>query len=193
MTVNRERAERAVVELLRAFGQDPAANSALSQAPSLVVESWEKDWLRGYGVNVAELFTAAMPNDLSNAPIVLVSKIATHTLCPHHLLPAEGVATVAYLPGAKLLGLGTLARLVDAFSRRFTLQEQIGAEVTAALMEHGGARGAYCRLDMQHACLRLRGAQQPATTVTTTSFVGVFASAEGHQELEATLREGHSG
>ncbi len=190
MTVNREQAERAVVELLKAFGRDPATDPALAQAPKLVVESWEKDWLYGYDVNIAELLSATTESQLSAAPVVVVSRIAVSTLCPHHLLPAEGEATVAYLPGEHLLGIGTLARLVDAYSRRFTLQEQIGADVVAALMHHGQAKGAYCRLDMQHGCLRLRGAKQSNANVTTTYFGGVFANAEGRRELEAALRQG---
>jgi GTP cyclohydrolase I len=189
MTVNREQAERAIVELLRAFGRDPATDPSLGLAPSLVVESWENDWLCGYDVDIGKLFATATPNDLSVATVVVVSNIATYTLCPHHLLPAEGQATVAYLPGQRLLGIGTLARLVDAYSRRFTLQEQIGTDVVAALMSHAGAKGAYCRLDLQHGCLRLRGAKQPEATVTTTCCAGVFASTAGRQELDAALRQ----
>ena len=187
MTLDREQAQRAVVELLKAFGCDPEKDPALAQAPKLVVESWERDWLCGYSIDIPALFAATATNELHGSPVVVVSKIATCTLCPHHLLPAEGVATVAYLPGKQLLGIGTLARLVDAYSRRFTLQEQIGANVVDALIKHGGAKGAYCRLEMQHACLRLRGAKQPTATVFTTHYAGSFTAAEGRHQLEAAM------
>ena len=82
-----------------------------------------------------------------------------------------------------------MARLVEAYSRRFTLQEQIGVNVVTALMTHGGARGAFCRLDMRHSCLRLRGPKQPNTLATTTQFAGVFDTADGRRELEAALRQ----
>lgn len=190
MTVNREQAQRAVVELLKAFGCDPETHPTLAQAPALVVESWERDWLCGYGVDIQELFAITATNELHGSPVVVLSKIAISTLCPHHLLPAEGVATVAYLPGKQLLGIGTLARLVDAYSRRFTFQEQIGANVVDALMLHGEAKGAHCRLEMQHACVRLRGAKQPATWVTTTHYAGTFKTAQGRQELETAMNPG---
>lgn len=190
MTVNRQQAERAVVELLKAFGCDPEKHPTLAQAPALVVESWERDWLCGYDVDIPGLFAVTATSELHGSPVVVLSKIAISTLCPHHLLPAEGIATVAYLPGEHLLGIGTLARLVDAYSRRFTLQEQIGANVVEALVQHGAAKGAYCRLEMQHACLRLRGAKQPASTATTTHYAGSFTTAEGRQELESAMNPG---
>lgn len=189
MTVDREQAQRAVIQLLKAFGQDPEQSVALAQTAALVVESWERDWLCGYTVDVPSLFVVATPNTLRAAPVVVVSQIAVRTLCPHHLLPAEGAATVAYAPGRQLLGLGTLARVVDAYSRRFTFQEQVGEQVTSALVAHGGALGAYCRLDMRHSCLRLRGAKQPDTSVTTTHYAGTFESPDGRQLLDIALRK----
>jgi GTP cyclohydrolase I len=88
-------------------------------------------------------------------------------MCPHHLLPGIGAATVAYLPGDRVVGIGGLARTVDAFARRLTLQETIGEAVVRALLDHAGARGAYCRLELSHACLSARGARQPEAIVVT--------------------------
>lgn len=190
MTINREQARRAVAELLTAFGCDLDKDLALAQAPALVVESWENDWLSGYRVNIQELFASATDTDLAGSSIVVLSNVSVYTLCPHHLLPAEGVATVAYLPTKRLLGIGSLARLVHAYSRRFTLQEQIGASVVNALMQWGQAQGAYCRLDMQHGCLRFRGAKEPNSTVTTACVAGVFEMTEGRQQLESALAKG---
>jgi GTP cyclohydrolase I len=36
-------------------------------------------------------------------------------------------------------------------------------------VDHAGARGAYCRLELKHACLSIRGARQPAATVVTVA------------------------
>ncbi len=190
MTVNQDQARRAVADLLRSFGHDPEQELEFAQTPALVVESWANDWLCGYDVDIPKLFASASANALATAPIVVVSNIFTCTLCPHHLLPAEGVATVAYLPGQLLLGLGTLARVVHAYSRRLTMQEQIGTNVVTALMTHGGALGTYCRLDMRHACLRLRGAKQPESRVTSTHFAGSLDTERGRRELEAALSQG---
>ena len=104
--------------------------------------------------------------------IVVVRGIALATVCPHHLLPSVGTATVAYLPGKRLLGLGTIAALVEAFARRLALQEDIGHNVVTALMEHAGARGAYCRIELSHACLNARSRTCGQASVVTTAQAG---------------------
>lgn len=192
MSLDRALAQRAILDLLKSLGHDPEQEPELKQTPALVVEALERDWLCGYSVDVASLFASAIKNNLANAPIVVVSRLAVGTLCPHHLLPAEGTATVAYLPGSTLLGLGTIARLVDAYARRLTLQEQMGQNVVLALLQHSGAKGAYCRLDLRHACLRLRGPRQGDAVVTTTHVAGDFESPEGRERLAEALRQENS-
>ena len=102
-------------------------------------------------------------------------------------LPAQGTALVAYWPGEKVLGLGTLAHLVNALARRLTLQERIGREVVDALMNHAGARGAYCRLALTHSCLTARGARQSQATVQTVATAGAFSHPEGLGVLRLAL------
>lgn len=187
MPVNRALAQRAVAELLRSLGHDPEQEPELLQTPALVVEALERDWLCGYAVDIAGLFVGATNNAQASSAIVVVSKISLGTLCPHHLLPAEGAATVAYLPGRMLLGLGTVARLVDAYARRLTLQEQIGQNVVGSLIQHAGARAAFCRLELRHACLRLRGPRQSDAVVTTTHTAGEFETEQGQRRLAEAL------
>jgi GTP cyclohydrolase I len=90
------------------------------------------------------------------------------------LLPALGVAQVVYLPGRLLLGIGTITALVDAYARRLTLQEAIGQSVVSALVEHAGARGAYCELELEHSCLRARGERQAGALVRTSARAGEY-------------------
>ncbi len=187
MPVDRERARKSVAELLKALGHDPECDSELSQTPALVVDTLEREWLCGYSVDIEALLTRGQSRPTQAPTVVVLSQIALGTLCPHHLLPAEGRATVAYLPGSLLLGLGTVARLIDAYSRRLTLQETIGQNVVTALMQLAGARGAYCRIELKHACLRLRGPRQTEALVTTTHIAGEFETIEGRQRLAEAL------
>jgi GTP cyclohydrolase I len=93
-------------------------------------------------------------------------------------MPGIGRAQVVYRPGARLLGLGAIARLVDACSRRFALQEAIANDVVAAMMTHAGARGAYAELTLTHGCLSARGACQARARATTFSLTGELREAE---------------
>lgn len=185
---DRPAAERAIYDFLRALGHDPDEDPELRATPARVAEAFAEELLSGYGVDVAALLADGTPPTPGRAPgIVVVSDIALATVCPHHLLPSMGQATVAYRPGERVLGLGTIARLVDAYARRLALQEQIGENVVAALVELGGARGAFCQITLRHSCLSARGSRQADATVRTQAAAGELAAAEGAAALEAAL------
>jgi GTP cyclohydrolase IA len=175
MPVDRTRAEKAVSEFLRAMGRDPDGDAELAGTPARVVEAWATDLIDGYDVDVPGLLASESSLAPSGAAgMITVRALAVSTMCPHHLLPARGTATVVYLPGARLAGIGTLARLVDAYAHRLALQEVIGANVAAALVAHLGARGAACKMALSHSCLASRGERQTAATVETLALAGSF-------------------
>ena len=179
MTVDRARAERAVREFLLAFGRDPDGDPELSGTPSRVVEAYRSELLSGYDVDVEQLLSegeAVSENKLSG--FIALSGIALSTICPHHLLLSNGSANVVYRPGTRLFGLGTLASLVNAYARRLSLQESIGESVVQALVEHGGARAAYCEVRLVHGCLVARGSRQAQTELLTTARRGSIDAAE---------------
>src|SRR5687768_817584 len=124
MAADREAARRAIADFLRALGHDPSLEADLEKTPERVVSAYADELLSGYDVDIDQLIAdGASSEALTTSGVVAVREIKIATVCPHHLLPALGNATVAYEPGALVLGLGTLARLVDAFARRLTLQE----------------------------------------------------------------------
>jgi GTP cyclohydrolase IA len=175
MPVDRSAAEQAIRSFLRALGHDPDGNPELSQTPSLVTEAFANDLLSGYTVDVRALLSSESAPLGEKGPrgLVIVRDVDVTTICPHHLLPAMGRALVAYFPGDRIIGIGTLAKLVDAFARRLTLQEAIGDSVVRALVDLAGARGAYCRLELTHACLAARGARQARASVVTVAKAGM--------------------
>ena len=187
--MDRDRAKQAVADFLTAVGQNPNSND-LRQTPERVVDAWLGELLSGYDTDVEELLrTGSAPRvQAMGTDIVVVRDIHVATLCPHHLLPASGRALVAYRPGSRLLGLGTIARLVDACSKRLALQETIGRSVVDALSGPADARGAYCRLDLSHACLSIRGAKATEAVVATTAATGDFGTPEGRDELRLALQ-----
>jgi GTP cyclohydrolase I len=99
-------------------------------------------------------------------------------MCPHHLLPAPGVVHVAYAPSGKLVGLGAIARLVECFAHRLTLQEALAENVVDALMQHLGARGAGCAVALRPTCLTARGARCHAAQATNLSTRGTMRPGE---------------
>lgn len=179
MPVDRARAERAVREFLSALGREPEQEPELQGTPARVVEAYAADLLSGYDVDVKALLgegEAISENKLSG--LIALSGIAVSTVCPHHLLLSNGSASVVYRPGSRLFGLGTLAALVNAYARRLSLQESIGESVVQALVEHGGARAAYCEIRLVHGCLVARGSRQTGAELVTTARRGDLDAAE---------------
>ena len=189
MAVDRAAAARAIGDFLKALGFDPALHADLADTPERVTEAFTDDLLRGHDVNVRELLrkgSCDAPSAAMSGPVA-VSGIAVATTCPHHLMPALGRANLVYLPGAMLLGIGTLTALVDAFARRLTLQEAIAQNVVTALVEYAGARGAYCELELEHGCLRARGERQASAVVRTSARAGEYTAAAAVSEIALAL------
>lgn len=179
MTIDRARAERAVYELLKALGRDPDADRDLLGTPARVVEAYANELLSGYDVDVAALLSdGEAVSQGGHSGLIALEGVAVSTICPHHLLLSHGRACVVYKPGSRLFGLGTLAKLVNAYARRLSLQETIGESVVGALLEHGGAAGAYCELRLVHGCLVSRGAREPHSELLTTARRGQIDAAE---------------
>jgi GTP cyclohydrolase IA len=184
MAVDRVATETAIAAFLRALGHAPESDPELAGTPARVAEAWASELVDGYDVDAGALLlgesSPAPPEPLG---IVCVKGLSVSTMCPHHLLPARGTAVVAYLPGLRVAGLGTLARLVDVFAHRLTFQETVTAQVAAALVEHLGARGAACKLSLDHGCLASRGERQDQALVETLSMAGSFAAPGPDREL----------
>jgi GTP cyclohydrolase IA len=188
MAVDRTGTERAIEDFLRSLGHAPEEHQELAQTPQRVAQAWSEEFLDGYDVDVptmlSEKSTPLAPTH--GQSLVILHRSETNTFCPHHLLPAIGHATVVYLPGERLTGLGTLARVVDAFAHRLSLQEQIGEAVVDALFQHLGARFVLCKLQLKHTCLMLRGARKQAL-VETIAVRGELLSRSLEVALQAAL------
>jgi GTP cyclohydrolase I len=174
MAVDRRAAERAIAAFLTALGHTPDASPDLADTPARVTAAFLDELLSGYAVDVPALLRSECIPLESDGPrgLVVVRDVHVATVCPHHLLPGFGTATVAFVPGQYLVGIGTIARVVDAFARRLTLQEAIGENVVRTLVDVAGARAAHCELVLQHTCLSARGARQPNARVVTVARAG---------------------
>lgn len=108
--------------------------------------------------------------------VISVAGVPIVSVCEHHMLPFSGRATVAYVPapGARVVGLSKLARLVQEYAARPQMQERLGQQVISALTTNLATAGTACILTAAHACLTLRGAKAGSAHMTTTHFQGTF-------------------
>jgi GTP cyclohydrolase IA len=167
MTADRQAAASAIDAFLRAIGRDPKLETELAGTGARVAEAFIDELCEGYGVDVAKLLAGNVIEGESG--LVVVRDIAVTTTCPHHLMQATGVATVAFAPERRVVGLGAIARLVDAYARRLALQERIGEDVVSALITHVAPRWAGCRLLMSHGCMTARGERKHGSRVESVA------------------------
>jgi len=121
--------------------------------------------------------------------VVLVRDVEFHSLCEHHLLPFFGRVHVAYLPGARIIGLSKIPRIVDLFARRFQVQERLTEQVADALMEVLEPKGVVVVAQAQHMCMSMRGVQKQQSATTTRALRGVYAQdAHARQDILAMIK-----
>ncbi|HNS95692.1 MAG TPA: GTP cyclohydrolase I [Polyangiaceae bacterium] len=179
-----ERARRGIEEFLRGLGFDIEDHPELARTAERVVGAFSQDLLSGESMDDATMLKkGSSPARPGEKGIVVLRNLSTVTVCPHHLMPAIGHATVMYVPDKRIAGLGAVARLVDGHARRLVLQEEIGERVAQALVEHLGARGALCRLSLVHTCLVARGERKHDAHVDTVAFAGSLAVPGPDREL----------
>lgn len=168
--MSNDEAAAAIEAFLRALGHDPTRGD-LRGTGARVADLFENDLLDGHRIDVPSIFADAMPATRGQ-PIIVVKGIATHVVCPHHLTIGAGHADVAYLPRDRVLGLGDVARLVDALAHRLALQEDVTKAIAHALVDGIDARGSACAMRLRHGCLSHHGAKKRGASVTTIAFAG---------------------
>jgi GTP cyclohydrolase I len=192
MAPDRAAAARAIAAFLQALGHDPERDPELRGTPEAVASSFADELLAGYSVDVPALLEGAACAAIPSDDVVLMRDVSVSSMCPHHLMPSFGSADIAYVPGRALLGLGALARLVEAFARRLTLQETIARNVVEALVAHAAVRGARCTLTLRHTCYICRGPQEINASITTTAAVGCLLEPAWAARVDALLSRGAS-
>jgi GTP cyclohydrolase I len=173
--VDRAAASAALERFLIAIGRDPAADPNLRGTAARVVDAYVDELCSGYAVDAVALLRDHAIEGAS--ALVVLRDLPVTTMCPHHLLPATGVATVAFAPDGRLVGLGTLARVVDAFAHRLTLQEDIGERVVEALCTALAPQWAGCSLSLSHGCVTSRGERRHGARVQTVALGGALDGA----------------
>ncbi|HSP79672.1 MAG TPA: GTP cyclohydrolase I [Myxococcaceae bacterium] len=150
----------AMQEFLRAAGL-PLEDPNLVGTPQRVAEAWLDEFLDGYACTPEEALGETFPAPPgSSGELVVVTDLRFHSRCPHHLLPLEGRAHVAYMPTKRVVGFGRLSALVDCFAHRLILQEDLARQVASSLARVLGSPATACIIEAEQACLRLRGDKQ---------------------------------
>jgi len=176
----REEAEEAVRTLIAWAGDDPAREGLLD-TPRRVTKAYG-EFFAGYEQDPKEILSKTFKEVGGYDDIVLVKDIPFSSHCEHHMVPFIGKAHIAYLPHDGVVGISKLARLVEVFSKRLQVQENLTAQIIDAINEHLNPRGAAVMLEAEHMCMSIRGVHAHGAQTVTQRFTGVFAEEKAEQD-----------
>lgn len=159
-------AERAAADLLAALGADPGSEH-LRETPRRVGKAYAEL------LSPAPFNATTFPNEAGYDELVLVRDIPFQSLCAHHLLPFQGTAHVAYLPGGRIIGLSKLGRVVDKFAHDLQIQERLTTQIADWIEQTLEPRGVGVIIEAEHLCMSLRGVQKPGAVTTTSALRGL--------------------
>lgn len=135
----------------------------------------------GYSQSIEEVVNGALfPSD--SRDMIIVKDIELYSMCEHHLLPFIGKVHVGYLPTGKVLGLSKVARIVDMYSRRLQIQEQLSTQIANTIQSVTEAAGVAVVIEAKHLCMMMRGVEKQNSAMRTSCMLGQF-------EQEATRME----
>lgn len=159
-------------EILRLVGEDPE-REGLVKTPLRAAKAMI-DATSGYRNDPLAIAQKAI-FEHAGSQVVIVKDIEFYSLCEHHILPFFGHVHIGYIPKGKMIGLSKLARVVDNFARRLSVQEKLTAQVCQLLSEALPNDGVIVACTAGHLCMKMRGVEKQDSTTTTLEYTGKFA------------------
>lgn len=188
-SIDFERAENAVLQLLTAVGEDPS-REGLQRTPHRVARMYT-ELLSGYGIDGRAMVNGALFNVADYDQMVIVRDIEFYSLCEHHMLPFLGRAHVAYMPRGKVIGLSKIPRIVDMYARRLQIQERMTRQIADFLNELLDPLGVAVVVEAMHMCSMMRGVRKHDARMTTSAVHGSFrTNAATRQEFLDNISRG---
>lgn len=189
---SRREAEAAVRTLIRWAGDDPG-REGLADTPGRVLRAYA-EWFGGYEEDPVALLERTFSESAGYDDIVLLRGIRFVSHCEHHMAPVIGRAHVAYLPGARVVGISKLVRIVELYARRLQIQERMTAQIAEAIETTLRPRGVAVAIEATHGCMVTRGVHRPGTAMVTSRMLGAFRDHAGTRaEFLAAIGLGRQG
>jgi GTP cyclohydrolase I len=168
-------AEEKLIELfdiLRIDRNDPNAHST----PHRLAKMWVDELFRGR--YEAPPSCTVFPNRKKVDELVISKGIKVMSMCSHHWQTISGECAIAYIPGDYVLGLSKLTRIVDWFSRRGQIQEELGEQVADFLEELLKPKALGVVIKAKHYCMIARGvnSSEEDSIMVTSVLRGLLAT-----------------
>jgi len=163
-------------KFLTSLGVDWENDPNSSDTPMRVAKAYVNDLWKGRYEKPPTI--TAFPSDGYNG-IILEQNIPLISMCSHHHQTIMGKCHIGYIPSvvdSKVLGLSKLNRIVEHFSRRGAIQEQLTMAIHNAVNKsvHNN-QGVIVILNCAHQCVSCRGVKHMGASMVTSEVSGAFS------------------
>lgn len=163
--------EQAMTDIMTALNLD-LSDDSLTDTPKRVAKMYVKEMFRG--LDYYNFPKCTVIDNKMDAGMVVEKNVKVMSNCEHHFVVIDGVATVAYIPGHKVIGLSKLNRIVNFFARRPQVQERLTNQIWHTLSFILGTQDVAVYIDAIHYCVRSRGVEDANSSTVTSKLGGVF-------------------
>lgn len=179
MSLNKERVEKLIRELIIEIGEDPT-REGLRDTPKRIANMYDEIF-GGY-----ESDSELSVQFSEDSDTVIAKDIQFYSMCEHHMLPFFGKIHIAYTPNGRVFGISKLVRLVEKYSKRLQIQERLTKEIADELNSLG-VKGVVVLAEAEHLCMKMRGVRNDAR-MTTTAARGIYENKEEKESIMAMIR-----
>lgn len=171
MKFDKNKIVKGVKLILEGIGEDPK-DQRLENTPERAADMFI-EVLSGTHKNPDDFLKAL--TEEKHDEMVILKDIPLYSVCEHHLLPFSGTASIAYIPlKGKIMGLNTIAMLVDSLAKRLQIQERLTKQIADYLVKALTPLGVMVVIKAEHLCMVMRGAKKPGALTVTSAVRGVF-------------------
>ena len=140
-----------MMDILRISLDDPNC----TQTPRRLAKMYVNELFAGR-FKVAPKITL-FPNRNKVNNLVISKGIEVMSLCSHHWQPISGHCVIGYIPNKYVIGLSKLTRIVNWFSRRGQIQEELGEQIADYLEALLKPKALGVVITAKHYCMIARG------------------------------------
>mgnify|MGYP006274414809 CR=1 FL=1 len=169
--------------IMETLGLD-LSDDSLQDTPNRVAKMYVKEIFWGLDYTKFPKCTAIENKMDYNNSFVLERNINVQSNCEHHFVVIDGMATVAYIPNQKVLGLSKLNRIVEFFAKRPQVQERLTEQIAETISFIAETQDVAVYIDARHYCVKSRGIQDTGSSTVTLSTRGRFATADSEVRRE---------
>ena len=170
--------EKLFTDVMATLGLD-LMDDSLTETPKRVAKMYVNEIFWGLDYEAFPKCTT-VDNKMNYDEMVIERNINVQSNCEHHFVVIDGVATVAYIPNKKVLGLSKINRVVEYFAKRPQIQERLTEQIYYALQYILDTDNIAVVVDAQHYCVKSRGVEDVGSSTVTSKLGGGF---KGDQSL----------